>query len=173
LSLRRLGRDESDELIRGIIIGNAPTFSTEIVDENIERTDGVPLFVEELTKAVLEAAISGAGLSAVPAASPAVPPTLHASLMARLDRLGSATKDVAQIGAAIGREFSYELLTTVAQRDEAELRDVLSRLIDAGACVRTWRAPAGEFPLQTRSGAKGRLGDAATRAAPGSARADR
>ena len=131
LSLRRLGRDESDELIRGII-GNAPTFSTEIVDEIIERTDGVPLFVEELTKAVLEAAISGAGLSAVPAASPAVPATLHASLMARLDRLGSATKDVAQIGAAIGREFSYELLTAVAQRDEAELRDVLSRLIDAG-----------------------------------------
>jgi class 3 adenylate cyclase/predicted ATPase len=131
LSLRRFSRHESNQLVRGII-GNAPALSGEMVDEIIERTDGVPLFVEELTKAVLEDAISGAGLSAVPATSPAVPATLHASLMARLDRLGYVTKETAQIGAAIGREFSYELLTAVARRDEAELRDALSRLINAG-----------------------------------------
>ncbi|HZC97431.1 MAG TPA: AAA family ATPase, partial [Bradyrhizobium sp.] len=115
LSLRRLGRHESDELVRGII-GNA-ALPSEIMAEIVERTDGVPLFLEELTKAVVENAVIGS----IPAASLAVPATLHASLMARLDRLGSAAKEVAQIGACIGREFSYELLAVVAQRSETEL----------------------------------------------------
>jgi predicted ATPase len=98
LSLRRLGRHESDELVRGII-GNTAALPSEIMVEIVERTDGVPLFLEELTKAVVENAVIGS----VPAASLAVPATLHASLMARLDRLGSAAKEVAQIGACIGR----------------------------------------------------------------------
>jgi predicted ATPase len=171
LSLRRLGRHESDQLVRGII-GNAPALSAEIVDEIIERTDGVPLFVEELTKAVLEAAISGAGLSALPATSVAVPATLHASLMARLDRLGSVAKEVAQIGAAIGREFSYELLTAVAWRDEAVLREALNRLIEAGLVFGRGVPPQANF-LFKHAGARGSVGDAAARAAPSSARADR
>ncbi len=127
LSLRRLGRHESDELVRGII-GNAAALPSEIMAEIVERTDGVPLFLEELTKAVVENAMIGS----VPAASLAIPATLHASLMARLDRLGSAAKEVAQIGACIGREFSYELLAAVAQRSETELQDALGRLLDAG-----------------------------------------
>jgi len=127
LSLRRLGRHESDELVRGII-GNAAALPSDIMAEIVERTDGVPLFLEELTKAVVENAVIGS----VPAASLAVPATLHGSLMARLDRLGSAAKEVAQIGACIGREFSYELLAAVAQRSETVLQDALGRLLDAG-----------------------------------------
>ena len=82
----------------------------------VERTDGIPLFVEEMTKAVLEAESEGAArhtVSAVPSPALAVPASLHASLMARLDRLGPA-KEVAQIGSAIGREFSHALLAAVA-----------------------------------------------------------
>jgi len=120
LSLRRLGRRESDKLVRGII-GNTAALTGEIMAEIVERTDGVPLFLEELTKAVVENAVIGS-----------VPATLHASLMARLDRLGSAAKEIAQIGAGIGREFSYELLTAVAQRTETELEEALGRLLDAG-----------------------------------------
>jgi len=126
LSLRRLGRDESDRLIRGLI-GDAVNLSGGVVDEIIERTDGVPLFLEELTKAVLE----NAAVGTIPATSLAVPATLHASLMARLDRLGAIAKEIAQVGAAIGRGFSYELLAAAAQRSAAELRDGLRRLVDA------------------------------------------
>ena len=130
LSLRRLDRDESEELVSGLV-GNS-ALATELLDEIIERTDGVPLFLEELTKALLETDDAGARIRAVPPASAAVPATLHASLMARLDRLGSAAKEIAQIGAAIGREFSYDLLTAVAQQTEAGLREALGRLVDAG-----------------------------------------
>ena len=95
---------------------------------HLERTDGIPLFVEEMTKAVLEAESEGAAghvAAAVPSRWP-VPASLHASLMARLDRLGPA-KEVAQIGAAIGREFSHALLAAVARKPEAELRSPLDR----------------------------------------------
>src|SRR5262249_56340494 len=93
----------------------------EMVDEIGERGDGVPLFLEELAKAVLERTIAGAQITAMPPTSLTIPATLHASLMARLDRLGSAAKEIAQIGAAIGREFSYELLAVVTQRADSEL----------------------------------------------------
>jgi predicted ATPase len=82
----------------------------------VERTDGVPLFLEELTKAVVENAV----ISAVPAISLPVPSTLSASLMARLDRLGTTAKEIAQVGAAIGREFTYGLVVAAAQRAIAE-----------------------------------------------------
>src|SRR6266853_728272 len=98
--------------------GNAP-LGSEVVDEIAERTDGVPLFIEELTKAVLERAGEDNRVAAVLSASPlpalAVPSTLHASLIARLDRIGTAAKEVAQVGAVLGREFSYELIGPVAQ----------------------------------------------------------
>src|SRR5262245_22620629 len=104
----------------------------------IERTDGIPLFAEEITKAALEAQSEGAAeraIAAVPSPSLAVPATLHASLMARLDRLGP-TKEVAQIGAAIGREFSHALLAGVVRRPEVELGSTLNRLIQAGLLFR-------------------------------------
>ena len=84
----------------------------------IERTDGIPLFVEEMTKAVLEAETESE-LEALPLpflVGCAVPASLHASLMARLDRLGPA-KEVAQIGAAFGREFSYAIVEAVGQKE--------------------------------------------------------
>jgi class 3 adenylate cyclase/predicted ATPase len=140
LSLRRLGRDESNELVRGMI-GNAAALQSDVVDEIVDRTDGVPLFLEELTKAVLENAV----ISAVPAASLAIPETLHASLMARLDRLGPIAKEIAQVGAAIGREFSFEVLAAVAQRSETDLRDALGRLTDAGLVFQRGVPPHATF----------------------------
>ena len=106
--------------------------------EIVERTDGIPLFVEEMTKAVLEAESEGEArrtAAAVPSPALAVPASLHASLMARLDRLGPA-KEVAQIGAAIGREFSHALLAAVVRKPEAELGSALDRLIAAGLLFR-------------------------------------
>jgi DNA-binding winged helix-turn-helix (wHTH) protein/predicted ATPase len=102
----------------------------------IERTDGIPLFIEEMTKAVLEADNQRAAERTVAAAPPpAVPASLQASLMARLDRLGSA-KEVAQIGAAIGRDFSHELLAAVVRKPDSELQLALGRLIEAGLLYR-------------------------------------
>jgi class 3 adenylate cyclase len=133
-ALNRLGGREVGALVLGIA-GNAP-IGTEVVAEIVERTDGVPLFVEELTKAVLEQVGQEDRLAAVLSASPvsalAVPPTLHASLTARLDRIGGAAREIAQIGAVLGREFSYELIEPVAQRPEPELRAGLGLLTDAG-----------------------------------------
>jgi class 3 adenylate cyclase/tetratricopeptide (TPR) repeat protein len=109
----------------------------------IERTDGIPLFVEEMTKAVLEAQKEGTterAVAVIPSPSVAVPASLHASLMARLDRLGSA-KEVAQIGAVIGREFPHALIAAVVRKKEPELRSALDRLIDAGLLFRQGVAP--------------------------------
>ncbi len=116
--------------------------------ENIGRTlssatDGVPLFVEEMTKAVLEAEGEDAAAkatAAVPSPALAVPASLHASLMARLDRLGAA-KAVAQIGAAIGREFSHALLALVAELPEQELNSALDRLLQSGLLSRQGAPP--------------------------------
>jgi class 3 adenylate cyclase/predicted ATPase len=113
----------------------------------IERTDGIPLFVEEMTKAVLEAGSHGAGeeaIGTIPSPALQVPASLHASLMARIDRLGSA-KEVAQIGAAIGREFSQVLLAAVARKPEAQLNAALDRLLAAGLLFRQGVSPDAIF----------------------------
>src|SRR5947208_16432983 len=97
--------------------------------EIVERSDGIPLFVEEMTKAVLEAESEGAArrtIAAAPSPALAVPASLHASLMARLDRLGPA-KEVAQVGSAMGREFSHALLASVVRQPEAEQGLALDR----------------------------------------------
>ena len=133
LTLDRLGRREAAVLVRRIT-GDA-ALPDGLVAEIVERTDGVPLFVEELTKAVLEAEAAGT-IAATPPAALAVPATLHASLMARLDRLGPAAREVAQVGAVIGREFSHELLAVVADRGEEELAAALGQLADAGLVFR-------------------------------------
>ncbi|HEY6439065.1 MAG TPA: adenylate/guanylate cyclase domain-containing protein [Acetobacteraceae bacterium] len=133
LALNRLGGGDVAALVYGIA-GNRP-LGTEVVAEIVERTDGVPLFVEELTKAVLEQGQEGRMatlLSASPVPGLAVPATLHASLVARLDRIGVAAREVAQIGAVLGRDFSYELIEPVAQRPEPDLRAALAQLDDAG-----------------------------------------
>ena len=105
LTLNRLGEGEAAAIVARLA-GNK-MLPAVVTAEIVERTDGVPLFVEEMTKAMLEAEGEGAALrtaAVVPSLSLGVPSSLHASLMARLDRLGSA-KEVAQIGSAIGREF--------------------------------------------------------------------
>jgi predicted ATPase len=121
LNLSRLGRRESTVLVERVAGTNA--LSDLITTEIFERTDGIPLFVEELTKAVVEADVDGDAntrtIAAMPHPSLSVPATLNASLMARLDRLGPVAKEVAQIGASIGREFSYELLASVARKGES------------------------------------------------------
>jgi predicted ATPase len=109
----------------------------------VERADGIPLFVEEMTKAVLESEGEGAAartIAAVPSPMLAVPASLHASLMARLDRLGTA-RAIAQIGAAIGREFSHALLEPVARLSEADLNSALDRLLQSGLLSRQGAPP--------------------------------
>jgi len=136
LTLNRLGEQEAAAIIARLV-GNQG-LPAEVMAEIVERTDGIPLFVEEMTKAVLEAESEGAArrtVAAVPSPALAVPPSLHASLMARLDRLGPA-KEVAQIGAAISREFSHALLAAVVRKPEAELGSALDRLIAAGLLFR-------------------------------------
>ncbi len=119
----------------------------DVMAEIVERTDGIPLFVEEITKAVLEAESAGAArrtVAAVPSPALAVPASLHASLMARLDRLGPA-KAVAQIGSAIGREFSHALLASVARKPEAELGAALDRLVQADLLSRQGVPPQASY----------------------------
>ena len=136
LALNRLGERETAAIIAHLV-GNKE-LPADVMAEIVERTDGIPLFVEEMTKAVLEAESEGEArrtAAAVPSPALAVPASLHASLMARLDRLGPA-KEVAQIGAAIGREFSHALLAAVVRKPEAELGSALDRLIAAGLLFR-------------------------------------
>jgi predicted ATPase len=107
----------------------------------------VPLFVEELTKAVVEAGADRGSvpISAVPPSSLAVPATLHASLLGRLDRLGPSAKNVAQVGAAIGRDFSYQLLAAAVPLAEPELQDALRRLVEAGLVFQRGAPPMAEY----------------------------
>jgi class 3 adenylate cyclase/predicted ATPase len=137
LALNRLGERETAAIIARLV-GNKE-LPTDVMAQIVQRTDGIPLFVEEMTKAVLEAEGEGEARrrTAAAASSPAlaVPASLHASLMARLDRLGRA-KEVAQIGAVVGREFSYALLAAVVRKPEAELGSALDRLIAAGLLFR-------------------------------------
>jgi len=100
LGLNRLGERDVTALVRGLA-GNTP-LGSQIVEEIVERTDGVPLFIEELTKAVLETGDRTAALTASPSVASAIPATLHASLIARLDRIGAAAKEVAQVRRGIG-----------------------------------------------------------------------
>ncbi len=141
LALNRLAPVATADLIQRII-GNKG-LPEDVVKEIVSRTDGVPLFVEELTNAAIEAETAQAAREAVatvPSAAQPIPATLHASLMARLDQLGPA-RDVARIAAAIGREFSYELLAAVANKTEFELTTALDRLISAGLLFREGTPP--------------------------------
>jgi class 3 adenylate cyclase len=128
LTLSRLARGQIIAMVEQIADAPLPP---ELIDQIVARTDGVPLFVEELTKAVLESGI-GSG-PAIAAHHPVIPTTLQDSLLARLDHLpGSQAREVAQIGALIGREFSYRLLAAVAQLPPDTLAAALGQLVQAG-----------------------------------------
>jgi hypothetical protein len=145
LTLNRLGEREVAAIIARMAGNKA--LPADVQAEIVERTDGIPLFVEEMTKAVLEAESEGAArrtAAAVPSPAMAVPASLHASLMARLDRLGPA-KEVAQIGSAIGREFSHALLAAVARKSEPELASALDRLVQAGLLFRQGVPPQASY----------------------------
>jgi class 3 adenylate cyclase/predicted ATPase len=147
LALNRIGEGDGAALVERLA-GNAG-LSHQIVEDIVERADGVPLFLEELTKAVIESADRGNRVDAVLRMSPlpnlAIPPTLHASLMARLDRLGPVAKEVAQVGAVIGREFAYELIAPVARRPEKELQTALDHLGDSGLLFCQGTAPHASY----------------------------
>ena len=129
LRLNRLPREQVGAMV--IDVANGKELPREVHDQIISRTDGVPLFVEELTKTVLESgqlhAVGDRYIAVAPLPSVAIPATLHDSLIARLDRLASI-KEIAQIGAALGREFSYRLLAAVAPTAGAPLQVALVQL---------------------------------------------
>jgi class 3 adenylate cyclase/predicted ATPase len=141
MTVNRLGPREIDAMIDQVV--GDKSLPASIRRDILERADGVPLFVEEMTKAVLEGEDEQAMdrlVAGIPAPSLTVPPSLHASLMARLDRLGQA-KELAQIAAAIGREFSHALLAAVAQKPQGQLQAALDRLLDAGLLFRQGVSP--------------------------------
>jgi predicted ATPase len=131
-TLNRLSRRQTATLIEQVTGGKG--LPAEVREQIVAKTDGIPLFVEELTKHVLESGwLVDNGVSyalTVPLPPLAIPTTLHDSLMARLDRL-AAVKGLAQLGATLGREFSYELLQAVAPWDETSLRQGLHQLVEA------------------------------------------
>jgi class 3 adenylate cyclase len=141
LTLNRLTRRGIDSLIEGVV--GSRSLPAGIRQDIIERTDGIPLFVEEITKAVLDAEDESEAQQA-PTPVVAVPASVQASLMSRLDRLGPA-KDIAQVGAAIGREFTHMLLAAVARKPEAELDVDLNRLIAAGLLFRQGTPPHASY----------------------------
>ena len=143
LTLNRLTRRDINSLIEGII--GDRSLRADIRQDIIDRTDGIPLFVEEMTKAVLEGEREARrAVAAEPTSLVAVPASLQASLMSRLDRLGPA-KDIAQVGAAIGREFPHMFLAAVVQKPEPELNSGLDRLIEAGLLFRQGTPPHASY----------------------------
>src|SRR5688500_110562 len=132
VTLHRLTHPQSAEMVHRV--AHHKTLPPEVVAQIVAKTDGVPLFVEELTKMVLESGLLQEGEDRYALTGPlpplAIPTTLHDSLMARLDRLATV-KGLAQLGATLGREFSYELLQAVAPWDEDGLRRGLQQLVAA------------------------------------------
>jgi tetratricopeptide (TPR) repeat protein len=149
VTLSRLALRQRAEMIAGIIGGKA--LPEEIAAQIIERTDGVPLFVEELTKEVVESGmLTDMGdhyTAAEPVAVRAIPTSLPASLLARLDRL-TPVREVAQIGAALGRQFSHELIGAVARMPSAQLDDALAQLVGAELIYRRGTPPDAEYTFK-------------------------
>ena len=132
MTLNRLPRDEIEQM--AIQVAGGKSLPREVLQELVEKTDGVPLYLEEMTKAVLESGLLKEGDERYEhtdfISTLSIPTTLQSSLMARLDRLATA-KAVAQYAAVIGRQFSYELLQAVSQLDDAMLQHELGRLLEA------------------------------------------
>jgi hypothetical protein len=142
IPLTRMGRRDGTALIEQVAGGKS--LPKEVTDEILARTDGVPLFIEELTKTVLESQMmqqrDGNYVLERPLPSLGIPTTLHASLMARLDRL-APVREVAQIGAVAGRDFHYELLSAVAGLPKDRLEDALDQLVQAELIFRRGEIP--------------------------------
>src|SRR5262249_9593141 len=123
----------------------------KVLEQVISRTDGVPLFVEELTKMVMESGIveqrNGAYEVTGPLPSLTIPATLQDSLMSRLDKLG-AVKEVAQLCATLGRDFTYEVLVAVSPQDEARLKSALDRLVETGFVYQRGVPPEATFSFK-------------------------
>ena len=149
LSLNRLPKRQRVEMITRVTGGKA--LPKEIADQIVDRTDGVPLFIEELTKTVLE---SGIVIEAIdhyvvkgPVAQLAIPTTLHASLLVRLDRL-APTREVAQLGAAIGRQFSHQLISATALMPQQQIDEALAQLVSAELIFRHGTPPEAEYTFK-------------------------
>src|SRR5215472_9029699 len=149
LSLNRLPIRHRAEMITHVIGGKI--LPKEIANQIIDRTDGIPLFIEELTKAVVESGVlteAGDGYRVVgPVAPLAIPTTLHASLLARLDRL-APTREVAQTAAALGRTFSHELISAVAAMSKPRLDDALAQLVTAELIFQRGTPPDAEYTFK-------------------------
>jgi class 3 adenylate cyclase/predicted ATPase len=146
LTLHRLERPQVEAMI--VRLANGKTLPVEVIEHIVSKTDGVPLFIEELTKMLLEStllreedehyALTG------PLAAVTIPTTLYDSLMARLDRL-PRVREVAQLGAVLGREFAYELLHALTTMDEATLQHGLAQLVDAELFYQRGRPPRARY----------------------------
>ena len=139
LTLNRLGQPQIETMVEQVA-GDNP-LPKEVVQQIVGKTDGVPLFVEELTKMVVEQNVGAYCNTPLPLGIPA---TLQDALMARLDRLGAA-KEIAQLGATIGREFSYELLHAVSLVDEEGLQHGLKQLVEAELVYQRGVAPQATY----------------------------
>lgn len=140
LALSRLGRTQVSQIIE-VVGGTALT--QEIVDRIVDRADGVPLYVEELTRSVLEASTSGTNA----ASQTAVPTSLQASLIARLDRLGPA-KEFVQIGSVIGRSFTHDLISEVCNASAEDLTRSLDRIVASGLVLRQGSPPDATYTFK-------------------------
>jgi predicted ATPase len=149
LSLSRLSPKQRAEMILQVTAGKA--LPKEIASQLIDRTDGVPLFIEELTKSVVEsgALVDTGDRYAVggPVTPLSIPPSLHASLQARLDRL-APTREVAQISAALGRSFSHDLISAVASMPQPQLGGVLAQLVSAELIFQSGSPPDAEYTFK-------------------------
>jgi predicted ATPase len=147
--LSRLGRREGSAMIERLAGG--PALPGDVIDQIIARTDGVPLFIEELTKVILESGVlqreGERYVLTAPLPSLAIPTTLHASLTARLDRLAPVRR-VVEVGAVIGREFSHELIATVSEWPESELSDALEQLVASELIYRRGTSPAAVYSFK-------------------------
>jgi class 3 adenylate cyclase len=146
LTLNRLERPQIEVLANRLAGGRM--LPPEVVEHIVQKTDGVPLFVEEMTKAVLGSNMlraEGDGYALTgPLSEISIPASLHESLMARLDRLPTV-REVAQLGAVLGREFAYEMLRAIAAIDEPRLRDGLGRLVEAELLYQRGRPPRSRY----------------------------
>ena len=174
LSLSHLSHRQAAALVDKVTRGRQ--LPREVLDHIVKRTDGVPLYVEELTKTLLESgALEPAGngfrlTGPLPLLS--IPESLHNSLMARLDRL-AGVKDVAHLAATLGRVFSHELLAAVSPLDETLLRKALDQLIDAELIYQRGAPPDIDLRVQARAGAGCRLQQPLAQQAPAAPPADR
>ena len=158
LTLRRLAQAEVGRLVAHVVGNKA--FPPAVLQEVVSKTDGVPLFVEELTKTVLESGLLEEQEDRYALHGPlpplAIPATLHDALLARLDCLAAA-KVVAQLGATIGRTFAYDVLQAVASLDAASLQGALVQLVEAEVVAQRGASTPGDLHIQARAHPGGRL----------------